>query len=380
FWRRPEVTQEIPGPELERLICRSWLRDGEVFVQHVFKDLAPYPTDLRYALEVLESDLVPFDLTDPATGVRQGVRKNSWGQALAYAVYLTHPGDTYGMVSSSGFTPEAKWVPASQLSHIKLVSRLHQTRGVSIFHACLSRIDDLKDYESSEQLAARVAADWVGYVKRSTDFNSPVSSTTGTREFKLKPGMIFTDLLPGEDVGIIKSDRPNTALGEFRKAMLKAIAAGTGTRYSAISKSYDGTYSAQRQELVEGGVNYRILFSYLVEQFYLPVWQRFVDAAILGNLIRVPRSIKPLSLYRPEVRPPTLPWIDPLKEVQAAELFLQNRLKSRAQVIRDFGGDPRVVDQQLEEEEPLVPVQPVPPAPPEEEDDEEDDTTLEDAA
>ena len=66
---------------------------------------------------------------------------------------------------------------------------------------------------------------------------------------------------------------------------------------------------------------------------------------------RIPISIKPLSLYRPELRPPTLGWIDPLKEVQAAELAVRNGFKARAQVIRDLGGDPRAVDQLLAEDE-----------------------------
>jgi len=349
FWRRPDVTQELPGPELERLICRSWLRDGEVFVQHVTKDLAPYPTGLRYALEALESDLVPYDYED--NGARQGIVKDAWGAVVGYYVYKSHPGDSFGLGNSRSLYPEVKFIRAENMSHMKLVRRLHQSRGVSVFHASLTRLDDLKDYESSEQIAARVAADWVGYIKRSSDFTGAANAANGERIFNMQPGMIFQDLLPGEDVGVIKSDRPNSALPEFRKAMLKAIAAGTHSRYSSIAKSYDGTYSAQRQELIEGAIHYRMLFSYLAEQFYLPVWQRFVDAAVLGGLVRVPLGIKPLSLYRPELRPPTLGWIDPLKEVQAAELAVRNGFKARAQVIRDLGGDPRTVDQQLEEDD-----------------------------
>lgn len=36
----------------------------------------------------------------------------------------------------------------------------------------------------------------------------------------------------------------------LRAGQLKAIAAGIGAGYSSIARSYDGTYSAQRQELV----------------------------------------------------------------------------------------------------------------------------------
>jgi len=304
---------------------------------------------LRYAIEALESDLVPYDYED--NGARQGVQKDVWGSVVGYWVYKSHPGDSFGAIGSAGSYPAVKFIRAENMSHVKLVHRLHQTRGVSVFHASLSRLDDLKDYESSEQIAARVAADWVGYIKRNSDFTGAVAAASGERNFNMQPGMIFENLLPGEDVGVIKSDRPNAQLAEFRKAMLKAIAAGTRTRYSAISKSYDGTYSAQRQELVEGTIHYRMLFSYMAEQFYLPVWQRFVDAAILGGLIRIPLQVKRQSLYHPELRPPQLPWIDPEKEAQAAKLLIEQGLRSRWQVIRDMGGDPRTVDQQLAADE-----------------------------
>jgi len=67
FWQSPEVTGELPGPEMERLVCRSWLRDGEVFAQHVTKAAAPFGSRIPYALELLEADYVPFDLINPST-------------------------------------------------------------------------------------------------------------------------------------------------------------------------------------------------------------------------------------------------------------------------------------------------------------------------
>ena len=373
WWHRPEVTQELSGPELERLICRTWLRDGEVFVQHVAKDLAPYPTGLRYALEALEADLVPYDYEQ--SGARQGVVTDAWGAPVGYYVYKSHPGDSFGLLRSAGTYPEVKFIPAERMAHLKLARRLHQTRGVSVFHSVLTRLDDIRDYEESERIAARVSAAFTGYIKRSPDFAIDANATTGKRELEMSPGMIFDNLLPGEEVGTIASERPNTALADFRASQLRAVAAGTHSRYSAIARSYDGTYSAQRQELVEGSVHYRMLFSYLAAQFYLPVWARFVDAAVLGGFVRIPATAKPMSVYRPELRPPALPWIDPKKEVEAADLAVRSGLKSRHQAIRDLGGDPQAVDRQLEAD-PLretlsAQAESTPPsAPPEEQDDE----------
>lgn len=172
-------------------------------------------------------------------------------------------------------------------------------------------------------------------------------SQTGSRSFSMEPGLIFDGLQPGEDVGVIDSKRPNPNLELFRNSQLRAIASGTGTRFSSIAKNYNGTYSAQRQELVETVAHYRRIFDYLREKFYLPVWRRFIDASRLAGLLRVPAGVDEMSLYRPEIRPPQIPWIDPKKEIEAFQAMVEAGFRSRQQVIRDLGGDPATVDAQL---------------------------------
>lgn len=350
FWLSPEVTGELSGPEVERLLCRSWLRDGEVFAQHVIAPIAPYATRVPYALELLESDFLPYDLTRPDSRVTHGVQKDGWNRPVGYWFSKVHPGNqTFNLQSS-----ELVWKPADSIMHLKFVRRLHQTRGVSIFHGVLTRLDDLKDYEESERIAARVAAALTAYIKRDIGLAAETvvagedSETASGRTFAMEPGLVFDGLLPGEDVGTIDSKRPNPNLEQFRNAMLRAVAAGTGTRFSSIAKNYNGTYSAQRQELVEAVTHYRRLFDYLRARFYLPVWQRFVDASRLAGLVRIPAGVDQMSIYRPEVRPPNMPWIDPLKEIKAYQGMVESGFRSRHQVIRDLGSDPATVDAQLE--------------------------------
>lgn len=58
---RPEVTHQFTRPMLERLMLRSWLRDGEVFAQIVSgtgNGLTP-TAGVPFWLEALEADFVP---------------------------------------------------------------------------------------------------------------------------------------------------------------------------------------------------------------------------------------------------------------------------------------------------------------------------------
>lgn len=342
FWERPEVTQELPGGEVERSVLRRMLVDGEVLVQHVTQPAFRYPTALRYALELIEADYLPFELFDAQASVRHGVEKDSWGRPLAYFLYFFHPGDTLYMAVQRERT---KRVSADIISHIKFTRRLKQTRGVTVLAPALTRLDDIYDYESSERIAARIAADITLFIRKSPEFIA--TTETNERTFNMDKGMIFDGLQPGEDIGMLKSDRPNKDLGVFRDAMLRAAAAGTGTRHSSIARNYDGTYSAQRQELVEARTGYESLLDYLVGAFYKPVWKNFITSAVLQGLIDT-RGVDPEMLLEADFRGPTMPWIDPLKEVQAHQLRIQSRLTSRHAVMRASGDDPVAIDKQIE--------------------------------
>lgn len=344
----PETTGDFGFEAMERMVARSWLRDGEVFAQHVVQASAfRYRTAIPYAVELLEADMVPFDYAAQDQNILHGIQCNDWNAPVAYFVYLNHPGDPLLRYNNA---LDMKRLPAERVMHIKFSRRLRQRRGVPILHAVITRLQDLKDYEESERIAARVAADMTWYIQRTGEYNGPVDvNTAGNRTMQMAAGAGF-ELLPGETVGTIKSERPNSALVAFREAMQRAVAAGTGTRFSSIARNYNGTYSAQRQELVEGAVAYRALFAYLVRRFYRPMYEQFINAAILANRLSLPAGATP-SMYRADFRAPALPWIDPSKEADAYRTLIESGLESRQEIMRQRGRDPGKVWEEIEEEQ-----------------------------
>lgn len=374
--RTPEVTTEVPWPELQRLVCRAWLRDGECFVQHV-SSTSPYPwaaDAVRYKLEFLESAMVPMDTDRENSGARQGIFHDAWNRPTGYLVYLRNPYDytvTLAVPATTGDLTQTKTVPAERISHIKFARRWPQTRGVPVTHGVIRRLQDLKDYEDSERIAARVAASMCAYIRKSPDNTYEIKDESfNNRPERMQSGRIFDDLLPGEEIGTISSDRPNQGLQDFRNAMLRAVAAGTGTRYSSIAKDYSGTYSSQRQELVESRAHTLRLRSYLVERFLRPVYERWLQQAWLqGAIPSIPNGTPFSDLRRAEFIGPGMPWLDPLKEVQADAMAVEKNFATREQVIISRGGDPRDVPE-VEQPDPATVLSAVPN---EEDEDDEDD-------
>jgi lambda family phage portal protein len=351
-WTRfPEVTWEHHWNHMLRLLARHWFRDGEVLVKHIegTSKSIDHGTLVPYSLEMIEADFLPFELNDKKKRIIHGVEKNAWRKPRAYYLYKEHPGDMHTLVTRQ----DTKRFAAEKIIHLKVAKRISQTRGISIFASVLTRMEDIKDYELSERLAAKVAASICAYVRKSLD--TPTSGVqidnAGNRLMKMQPGMIFDNLLPGEEVGMIDSNRPNAMLEQFRNGQLRAVAAGTSTGYSSIAKDYRGTYSSQRQELVEQSVHYAVLREYFTERCVRPIWERFVEMAVLSGQLKVPKGeINPLTLKKATFQGPVMPWIDPQKEVVAEEKAISAGLKARSQSIRERGGNPQNTYDQIKQE------------------------------
>jgi lambda family phage portal protein len=291
-----------------------------------------------FSLEYLETDMVPMDFNDPARNIVQGVQANAWNRPTAYWVYKSHPGARLSQY------PDLKSIPTANIGHIKLIDRFGQRRGVSMFASVLNRLDDLKDYEESERIAAKIAASMAAFIKKGDATNYPDTPyDTKDRSMHFTPGMVFDTLMPGEEIGTIDSNRPNPNAVTWRDGQLRAVSAGADVSYSSSSKNYNGTYSAQRQELVEQWAAYQLLSQAFIDQHTTEVYVRFVGMCLTAGLIRMPRGVTFAGLTHALYIPPSMPWIDPAKEATAWEMQEKNLWVPGTEIVRKLGRNPRDV-------------------------------------
>lgn len=335
--RSPEVTGEFNRARYEQLVARSWFRDGECFWQYVEGSVPGlrHGTAAPFSLELLEADLVPVDYNDPIKQVIQGIEIDAWGRPRGYWMYKEHPGDPFVAL------PVLKRLPTDAVGHIKLVDRLNTRRGVSMFASVLSRLDDLKDYEESERIAARIAASMAAFIKKGDPASYEQPATPGVpRQMNFAPGMIFDDLLPGEEIGTIDSKRPNPNAVTWRDGQVRAIASGTDVSNSSASKNYNGTYSAQRQELVEQWTAYSLLSQSFIDMCTSEVYGRFVAACLAGGLIKPVKGVTFAQLSHAIYMPPVMPWIDPVREVGGWQMQEDRCYIAGSEIVRRQGRNP----------------------------------------
>jgi lambda family phage portal protein len=346
WYKKPEVTWTHDWPAAQRLIARTWLRDGEALSQTIKGNVPTldHGTTIPYSLELIEPDLLPLDYN--ANGDKKivsAIQINGWNRPTYYHLYKEHPGDSNVFLKASGM----KAVPARKILHLKLVDRIGQLRGVSLFASVILRLDDIKDYEESERIAAKVAASMAAYIKKGSPdrYDNEIDSNgeAEPRDLRFRPGMVFDDLLVGEDIGIIDTKRPSTQLEPHRNGQLRAAGRGLCLSYSAVSGDYNGTYSAQRQELVEGYGAYGVLASEFIGQFVRPNYTNIIEMAMLSGVLDIPSDVDIRTIANALYIPPQMPWIDPLKEAVSLKTLEENTHASGLEIIRKRGNNPREV-------------------------------------
>ena len=231
-------------------------------------------------------------------------------------------------------------VPANEVIHLFIPERPSQTRGVTWFASALMRLHMLQGYEEAEVVRARASSALMGFIQ------SPEGELMGDelygseRVSNFEPG-VFKYLAPGESVTVPDLNAPDGQLEPFTRSMLRAVAAGIGVSFESVSKNFsESNYSSSRLSLLEERDTYRVLQRYMIENFHQPVFEAWLEMAVLGGVLALPGYESNPDRYRASRWVPrSWEWVDPQKEVDAYKTAVRCGFKTLGQVIAEQGGD-----------------------------------------
>lgn len=336
-----DVAGKLSFWEMELLLARSVARDGEIIFRKIYNKFGK--SKVPIALEVIESDLLDEDyngVADNGNEVRMGVERDSWGRPTAYYFYRNHPGDYpfVGMKAQEG--PRRMRVPADEIIHPFVTLRAGQSRGVPWIASAIMRIRHMQGYEEAEVIAARATASIMGFVESPEGEMVGDGVQDGERVTDFEPGR-FKYLAPGEKINIPDISRPGGQFSPFMKMMLRSTAAGIGVSYESISKDFsESNYSSSRLSLLADRDNWRKLQKFFIQKFHQPVFEAFLEIAVLAKAVSIPDYELNTEKYE-SVRwqPRGWAWVDPQKEVSAYRDAILGGLTSATKVIAQEGED-----------------------------------------
>jgi lambda family phage portal protein len=323
---------------LQGLILRCVVESGECFVRFKMNRNQAVPLQLQ----VLESEFLENTTTLQPNGNRLvgGIELNPQGRRIAYHLHKNYPGDH----TFEG--DEVVRIPTKEILHIYKPLRPGQVRGEPWLARVLLKLHDLDQYDDAELVRKKTAAMFAGFVTRldpeSSMLGEGAPNEVGQAFAGLEPGtMQFLE--PGEDVRFSQPGDVGGTYEAFMRQQLRGIAIGMGITYEQLTGDLSGVnYSSIRAGLVEFRRRIAMIQHHLmVFQLCRPVWNRWFELAILNNQLPLNADSKVKWI------PQGFDWVDPLKDIKAQVMSIQNGLKSRAEVVSELGYDVEDIDQEI---------------------------------
>jgi lambda family phage portal protein len=351
FWKSPWVDGLMSGIQGEQLLIRTLAVDGEVFVRMV----RGFPNKHGFALQMIAADLVDHNLNSPrgakfeetTNEIRLGIEVDEWGRPVAVWVWNgPAAGDD---VTGLGVARSRKRIPAAEMLHLFVPERVGQTRGLTWFNSVIVPLKMLDGYMEAAVTAARAAACQMMIFKHTTP---PGHGDKAPKKFTIEatPGGGIA-LPPGLELQKYDPSHPNADGPGFVKSCQRYISSAWRVSYNALANDLEGVnYSSIRSGLLIERDGWRVLQQMWVDRFRQPVGEAWLACSLLVGGVRLPSRDPAHYTYFRWV-PRGWAWVDPLKDVQAAILAVNNLLGSRTSYLAEQGADFEEVLEQLSDEE-----------------------------
>jgi lambda family phage portal protein len=119
---------------------------------------------------------------------------------------------------------------------------------------------------------------------------------------------------PGEKVESVDPSRPTTSFEPFINILLKMMGPAVGVPYELMLQCYQASFSASQAAMNNARSNFKVVRACLVHDFCQPVWEAFMDEAVMRGWIEAPgyfdSPIMRQAYTRAKWNGPGMPQID----------------------------------------------------------------------
>ena len=327
------------GRDLDILILRTLLIDGEVFIRKVYDDKSKFV--IKYeVLDSLDVDYLYNSQNYDAQGNRVicGIKVDKNFKPISYFVRVSNT-DYYN-------TGERIEISADDIIHIYRKYFPSQVRGYTALASTILNLNQLDCYKEAEIIAARLnACNQAFYVQN--------QSNGDLLEEADDEGVIATEYSPGTirfapqgyQIQQLQNNHPSSNFGSFVKNILRSIANSVGASYNKATSDYESVnYNSLRESALEDRSSWKELQQFLIDNWKNIQYELFLKYALLNNLTNIPFS-RYNKFLNFKFSGRTWDWVDHLKDLNAIKLKLDLKLSDPISEIEKQG---KTVDEVLD--------------------------------
>ncbi len=335
------MTGQLNFTRLLWLLDSTLHRDGEIIVRKI---TGPSVNKFGFSLELIEPDALDetFNM-QLANGnvVITGVEIDQWKRPVAYWFKKRDPIDELYGILKTGYQNLVRY-PAEEIIFVIDPEHTNQLRGMSHLAPVLVTLHNIGAYSEAATFNARAGASKMGFLYNEKGEgeeyegdevddggNTITNFASGTIE-QLPNGLKFQAFDP---------TYPNGEFPNFIKSQLREGAAGLGVQYNSLANDLEGVnFSSMRSGHIDERDNWMINQTLLRDGLIIPVFETLLKWALLTGALALNYADYD-RLNKPQFNGRRWSWIDPLKDVQAAVLAIDEGLSTRTQEAAKQGSD-----------------------------------------
>ncbi|MBP2655881.1 MAG: Phage portal protein, lambda family [Firmicutes bacterium] len=355
--------------DMQDIAYQRYLIDGDSFAAFKYREPLPgMPYSLRMQLfeasricnpgvQSILGSISPWSVVvkNPDNGNRiiNGVEVDADGAVAAYHICNRYPYDPTNMQIPKWVRVEAYGMVTGQPNILQIShdERPEQYRGVPYLSPVLEVLKQVGRYTEAELTAAIIKSFFSLFFKEQYAGNGafPLQSAFGPHErvdldpnvFELGSGTLNV-LPPGYDVTQVDGSRTLSTYEPFTNQLIKQIGAGLEQPYEVILKAFNSSYTASRAALLQAWAAYKIRRVWFARDFTQPSYEAWLTEAVaIGRVKAKGFFINPLikkAWSNAEWYGPVMGVLDPVKEVQASALRVQQGISTREKEAAEMTG------------------------------------------
>ena len=336
--------------QIQSLAFITSLIDGECFTLLPYRKRAGELFELKIQLVESERCCNPIS-SGYDNRIMNGVEVNEKGEVVAYWFV----NDYYSVKPIKWQRVEAFGRKTGRKNVLVVMEkeRIGQRRGIPLLTPVMEDILQIGRYTKAELMAAVVSAYFSVFIENESEEtegqgfgDEPISEekridNDNKRNFELAPGAIL-DLAQGQKISIADPKRPNTAFDGFVRTMAMQIGTALELPHDVLLSLFNTSYSASRAALLEAWKMYKTRRQWFVSDFCTPIFEEWMDEAVAKGYIDAPGYFENKLIRRAylgcEWYGPTQGQLDPLKEVTAAKLKVEEGFSTRTKEAAEMNG------------------------------------------
>lgn len=338
------VTGQLSIDLFQQLVEKTRAIDGECFIRIHHNPLQIEIIDSARLVSTTKSGML-----GAGNYVSNSIEFNSYGKPVAYYVCNYNP-TTYFIDSTS-----YERVPAEEIIHYFIPDFQGQERGIPDLITVQDTLKDLSSFIEAALIQKKISASSMGFITNSNTDNMSLDESENTPMYSeyFEPGAIF-ELNPGQNIETINPNSGVDQLDTFVNNLMNMVAMGLNvSKQNLTMDTSNASFSAAKLSDRLQQTTYKTRINVLISRVLKPLYSQWLKDEMINNISKSNLNLQ-FSEYDNLVQARYIPVkhisIDPTKEAQERQMYIEMGVMSKTQVILDMGGVPEQVFKEIEEE------------------------------